>query len=234
MRGHIRKRGNKWCVVVDGGRDADGRRRQKWFSGYRTKGDAEDALVTILGRVQRGETVDPDRTPLSEYLGERLKGRRGELAPLSVTQYASMIRTHIEPHAIGRTPLSKLRKAHLRAFELRHLEEKGLAPATRNVIHAVIHKGLAEAVEDDLLAVNPAVGAGARARHTRSSFTVWTQTELHAFLDVVEDDDLGAMWRLAVELGRAAPSSSAARGSAMTRARRDSPSRSRSCPLAAV
>jgi integrase len=200
MRGHVRKRGSKWCVVVDGGREADGRRRQKWFSGYRTRGEAEDALVTILGRVQRGETIDPDKTPLAEYLKQWLKGRRGQLAPLSVTQYESVIRTHIEPHAIGSAPLAKLRKAHLRAFQ-RELEESGLAPSTRNVIHAVIHKGLAEAVEDDLLAVNPAVGAGARARRTKAAFTVWTEQELRAFLDVVEDDRLAALWRFAVATG---------------------------------
>jgi integrase len=200
MRGHVRKRGSKWCVVVDGVRDPGGGRKQKWFSGYRTRREAEDGLATILGRLQRGETIDPDRTPLAEYLSAWLKGRRGELAPLSITQYESMIRTHIEPHAIGGTPLGKLRKTHLRAFQ-RDLEEKGLAPATRNVVNAVIHKGLAEAVEDDLLAVNPAVGIGARARRAQGSFTVWTEQELRAFLNVVEDDDLAALWRLAVATG---------------------------------
>lgn len=200
MRGHVRRRGSTWAVVVDKGYEA-GKRKQKWFSGYRTKSDAEDALVTILGKVQRGETIDPDKTPLGKYLAEWVKGRRGELAPLSVTQYESVIRCHVAPHTIGKTPLSKLRKSHLRAFQ-RELEEKGLAPSTRNVIHAVIHKGLAEAVADDLLAVNPAVGAGAKAkRTTKAPFTVWTEQELGSFLEAVEGDRLSALWRLAVASG---------------------------------
>jgi hypothetical protein len=29
MRGHVRKRGKKWAVVVDVGRDEDGKRQQK-------------------------------------------------------------------------------------------------------------------------------------------------------------------------------------------------------------
>lgn len=201
MRGHIRKRGSKWCVVVDSGYDAaSGRRKQKWFSGYRTKGEAEDGLVTILGRVQKGETLDPDTTPLGEYLTAWVQGRRGELAPLSVTQYDAVIRRYIAGHAIGRTPLSKLRKSHLRTFQ-RELEEQGLAASTRNVVHAVIHKGLAEAVEDDLLAVNPAIGAGAKAKRTKSAFTVWTADELQALLETVEDDRLAALWRIAVATG---------------------------------
>lgn len=201
MRGHIRKRNKSWCVIVDAGYDAvTNKRKQKWFSGYKTRGEAEDALVTILGKVQRGETINPDKTRLGEYLGAWVKGRRAELAPLSVTQYESVIRCHISPHVIGRTPLSKLRRSHLRTFQ-RELEEKGLAPSTRNVIHAVIHKGLAEAVADDLLAANPAVGAGAKAKRTKAAFTVWTEQELRSFLEVVEDDHLAALWRLAVASG---------------------------------
>lgn len=33
MKGHIRKRGTKWCIIVDIGADSEtGKRRQKWFS----------------------------------------------------------------------------------------------------------------------------------------------------------------------------------------------------------
>jgi integrase len=202
MRGHVRKRGKTWCLVVDNGRDPQTcRRRQKWFSGYKTRGEAEDALVDILGKAKRSETLDPDKTPLADYLTAWVEGRRGELAPLSITQYQSVIRTDIAPHALGGTPLAKLRKSHLRAFQ-RELEQKGLAPATRNVVHAVVHKGLAEAVADDLLAVNPAVGAGAKAKRTPTRrFTVWTDEELRSFLEIVEADRLAGLWRLAVATG---------------------------------
>ncbi|WP_372343030.1 MULTISPECIES: Arm DNA-binding domain-containing protein [Bacillus cereus group] len=33
MKGHIRKRGTKWCIIVDIGADPEtGKRRQKWLS----------------------------------------------------------------------------------------------------------------------------------------------------------------------------------------------------------
>lgn len=56
MRGHIRKRGSSWSVVVDHDRDEDGKRRQKWHSGYRTKRDADRALTEILNRIGSGTT----------------------------------------------------------------------------------------------------------------------------------------------------------------------------------
>ena len=33
MRGHIRQRGTNWAVIIDHGRDENGKRRQKWHSG---------------------------------------------------------------------------------------------------------------------------------------------------------------------------------------------------------
>ena len=80
---------SRWAVVVDNGRDENGKRRQKWLSGYRTKGEAEDALVTALGRIQRGETVDPDTTPLADYMRQWLKGRRGPRFSLVSSTFAN-------------------------------------------------------------------------------------------------------------------------------------------------
>ncbi len=63
MRGYVRRRGTKWCVVLDAGRDVEtGKRRQKWISGFNTKEAAEDALVELLGKRLRGDTIDPDLT----------------------------------------------------------------------------------------------------------------------------------------------------------------------------
>ena len=49
MKGHIRKRGNRWnIIVVDVGvHPKTGRRRQKWYSA-RTKRLAERLLVEVL------------------------------------------------------------------------------------------------------------------------------------------------------------------------------------------
>ena len=60
MRGHIRKRGSKWVVVVDIGRDPEtGRRKQKWHSGFETRRDASRALTEVMARLERGTYVEP-------------------------------------------------------------------------------------------------------------------------------------------------------------------------------
>ena len=48
MRGTVMKRGSTWTYVLYLGRDASGKKQQKWVGGHRTKKEAEDALVEAL------------------------------------------------------------------------------------------------------------------------------------------------------------------------------------------
>ncbi|GGK20937.1 hypothetical protein GCM10010965_12540 [Caldalkalibacillus thermarum] len=51
MKGHVRKRGNKWCFVLNVGRKPDGSRNRKWFSGYNTKKEAEKACAEMIAQL---------------------------------------------------------------------------------------------------------------------------------------------------------------------------------------
>lgn len=62
MRGHIRKRGASYSVVVDIGVDpGTGKRRQKWFGGYKTEDDAERAMAKIITQLYEGTFVLPSK-----------------------------------------------------------------------------------------------------------------------------------------------------------------------------
>jgi integrase len=201
MRGSIRKRGSRWCVIVNVENSA-GETKQKWISGFRTRAEAEDGLAELLGKRLRGEPLDPDRTPLADYVARWLDGREEELAPLTLAQYRSALRCHIAGSEVGRMPIGKIRKAHLRSFE-QELGRK-LAPASCAVVHAVVSRALADAAVDDLISSNPAEGlrrSGSRSERRPKRFTVWTASELRALLAAAEGDRLEALWRLAVASG---------------------------------
>jgi integrase len=204
MRGHVRQRApGKWAIVLDVGRDAEtSKRKQKWFSGYRTKSAAEEALVELLGKKHKGETIDPDMTMLADYLTTWIDGRTDELAPLSVTQYRSVVRNHVAKTPLGGMPLGKIRRAHVRAHE-QELQRKGLSASTCNVVRAVLSRALADAVEDDLISTDPCAGrrrSGER-RSEPKRFTVWTGEELRTLLEAADGDRLEALWRVAVATG---------------------------------
>ena len=100
--------------------------------------------------------------------------------------------------------LVAVRRAHVRAHAA-EIERKGLAPSTRHSVAAVLLRGFADALDDDLIGVDPTIRKPGRqsstATRARPRFTVWTRDELLAFLEAVEGDRLEALWRVAVATG---------------------------------
>ena len=78
MRGHILKRtgkrGTYWDIVLDMGRDASGKRRQKWIRGLSTKKEAEIKLADVQHNINshiitlsgNSKTIDVVETSMGE------------------------------------------------------------------------------------------------------------------------------------------------------------------------
>lgn len=201
MRGSIVKRASgRYAVVLDVGVDpATGKRKQKWYSGYATKGAAETALIDLLSRQNRGENIDPNLTPLADYATAWLEAR-DDLAPLSVRGYRSAIKTHIRGTTLGRMPIGKIRRTDVRAHE-REIAAKGLAASTRGIVSIVVSRSLEDAVEDGLIGANPSDGRRRTGTRGKTVFTVWTSAELKLLITAAVDDRLAPLWRLAVASG---------------------------------
>jgi len=201
MRGHIRKRGSTWAVVVDVGRDASGKRQQKWHSGFRTKREASEALTEILGQLARGQYVAPSKLTVGDFLeDEWLPAIRAGVRPLTFESYAGNVRNHIVSH-VGEVPLQQLTPPMLNSMyaEL----GKTLSPRTVRYIHAILRRAFADAVKWNRLARNPLDSAdppSCRAGGGRTMRT-WSSPELARFLDCVRDDRLFACWRFLAMTG---------------------------------
>jgi site-specific recombinase XerC len=79
MRGHVRKRGTVWCYVIDLPRLASGARRQRWFSGFVTRKQAEAALSAALSDLGKGSYVEPSAMTVSAFLHRWLDESRMRL-----------------------------------------------------------------------------------------------------------------------------------------------------------
>jgi integrase len=202
MRGHIRKRGNTWAVVIDVGRDENGRRHQQWRGGFRTKREAEQALTRLLRALQTGEYVAPSSQTLGDFLErEWLPAICATVRPTTFRSYKMHVASHILPR-LGRTRLQKLSGSALNAFyaELTTsggvARKGGLSPATVRRVHAVLHRALRDAVRWERLSRNPADQADPPRQRSMvtSAMTTWTAEQAERFLDSVAGDRLYALW----------------------------------------
>jgi integrase len=204
MRGHVRKRGTTWAVVYDEGHGENGRRRQRWKSGFATRREAQRFLTDVLGRLGDGSYVPPSKLLFGDYLDEWIENVSESLRPLTLSRYRSTISKHLKP-ALGQVPIQTLAPTRFKAFH-RELRAAGLASSTITVIHAVAHRALADAVEDNVIVRNPASFRKAAPKSeagVRRRASVWTARELRAFLDHVAASErrLFALWRLAAMTG---------------------------------
>jgi integrase len=208
VRGHIRKRGSKWCVVVDVGRDENGKRRQKWHSGFDRKTDAEAALTKFLGQVNDGTYVEPNKQTVGEFLlQEWLPARKASLRPSTHASYERNIKTHIDP-TIGGTQLQRLTPAALNALYGSlgvngRRDGKPLAPRTIRYVHTILRKALHDAVRWGKLVRNPADASeppSARATQPKAP-NAWTADDLRRFLLSARNDRLYPMWLLFATTG---------------------------------
>jgi integrase len=199
MRGHIYRRGDRWTVVYDEGRDENGRRRQRSKGGFHTRREAQRFLTDVLARLGDGSYAQPSKMTVRDYLEQEwLPAVESTVRPLTFTQYGSVVRLRILP-TLGNLRLQQLTGGHLNTL-YRQLEQAGLAVATRRQTHAVLHRALKDAVRWGRLVRNPADAADPPAP-ARTRVEAWTAKELGRFLEHVREDRLFALWRLAATTG---------------------------------
>jgi integrase len=220
MRGHIRRRGRKWVVVVDIGRDENGKRKQRWYSGFDRRSEAEEKLTEVLGQLRTGTHVEPTRMTLAEFLHEEwLPARKANLRPSTYESYRRNIRVHIERRDIGAEPLEGV--APIGGVRLQHVtparlnqfygelltkgrrDGRGLSPRTVRYIHTILRRALQDAVKWGKLIRNPADAADPPTYSAArpASANCWTAEQLRAFLEHVRDERLYPMWLLFATTG---------------------------------
>jgi integrase len=210
VRGHIRRRGSKWTVVVDVCYDENGQRQQKWHSGFARQKDAERALTEILGRLESGTYVEPAKLTVRSFLEEEwLPAVRASLRPLTYESYVLNVSRAVE--SIGSVRLQQLTPAMLnrlygelgRKRKVDGKERAPLSPRSIRYVHTVLRHALADAVRWNRLARNVADAAeppSAKAAKAAPMQT-WNAEQLRAFLDHVADDRLYAAYHLAAMTG---------------------------------
>lgn len=144
---HVERRGpNQWRVRW---RLPNGKERSKTFT---KKRDADAYAAERGSERNRGLALDPvlGRERLTTYIDRWMKGHDYP-ATRTRQKVEGHLRNHILP-AFGDRPISSLQPADIRTW----FAELDLAPSTANAVLGTLRQILDTAVEDDVLARNPA------------------------------------------------------------------------------
>jgi integrase len=191
------KKADRYYVVVD--RYENGKRKRKWHPAGRTRREADDKLIEILGAIKRGVYVDPSRTTVTDYLEQTwLPAIRATIKPTTYQLYETVVSAYIKPHDLGGMRLQEVRGAHLNALYAK-LGESGrkngqpLAPKSIRNVHTLLYSAFRDAMKWDLLARNPAEAADPPIV-PRKAPAHWTADRVGAFLEATADDRLAPLW----------------------------------------
>jgi integrase len=207
VKGHFKKRGERWYFWAELEPGPDGKRRQTSRGGFKTRKEAEAAFAELRNEVRLGSYVERMNDTLGEFLvDEWLPAIRMTVRPTTHDHYARMVTAYVVP-AIGATRLQSLTPAKLNAFYAdllaggrRSRPGTGLAPKTVRHVHTMLHKALGDAVRWGKLTRNIADLADP-PRPATPEMRVWSPAQLREFLDSVRDDRLFAAWMLLVTTG---------------------------------
>ena len=167
MRGHIRKRGNSWAIVLEVRDPVTGARKRKWHSYSRgdgtaaTRKEAEAECRRLLTELEGGAYIDPTKETIASFLDRWLAHMQGQVSPRSHERYAELCRKNIAP-LLGGISLTKLQPAHIsaaysKALTSGHRQGRGgLSPRTVTHMHRILRQALQQAVEWQMLTRNPA------------------------------------------------------------------------------
>jgi integrase len=167
MKGHIRRRGNSWAIVVEVRDPVTGTRKRKWHSFSNSDGTlppkkaAEIECRRLLTELGEGGYIDPTKETIAAFLDRWLAHMQGQVSPRSHERYAELCRKNIAP-LLGALSLTKLQPAHIsaaysKALTSGHRQGRGgLSPRTVTHMHRILRQALQQAVEWQMLTRNPA------------------------------------------------------------------------------
>jgi integrase len=208
------KKGQRWKFQVYVPRDPEkpelGETRIT-RGGFTNLEEAQAALTEALKKKAQNQRFQGTVPTIGAYAEQWVEGLRLENS--TIQGYRKVIRNHLTP-ALGGIRVDKLTATRI-AAHYRELEKSGrrdkrgfgkpLSANSVNKVHVTLGAILEAALDDGLIATNPAkkrrtvnAPTGSQVRAQRPEIATWTGAQLHAFLTWNRDelnDDLFPLWR---------------------------------------
>jgi len=201
----IYKRGDGYAYVLSLPRDPETRRRQqKWIGGFHTLAEAKSARTRDFAKMDQGTYVPPSNITLTQFVEDQwLPVQATRVRPGTVNLY--QINWHRVKPRLGHLPIRSVDPGKLQVLYSELLASGGrggqpLGPRSVQIVHAFLHRCLADAVRWEILGRNPAELVD-RPTAPRPEIKSWAPVDVRAFLKFVAEDRLAPLWRLVATTG---------------------------------
>ncbi|MBQ6459002.1 MAG: site-specific integrase [Exiguobacterium sp.] len=199
MAGSIRNDGNTWYYILEIGR-VNGKRRQKKKRGFKTKKEAQKALIEAEHAIlQKGMYHEPAKTLYGEYLKSWLDDKKIIVKDSTYKIYHWLIHKHIIPY-LGHIEISKIRPNDIQKLYNELITNDLLARENVQKIHSLINDSLNKAVKCDLINRNVASLVD-RPKAYKSELSVWSIQEVKLFLNNAKTSRYHIAFVLALSTG---------------------------------
>ncbi|MFS0782088.1 tyrosine-type recombinase/integrase [Bacillus sp. 1P06AnD] len=202
MKGSIRKRGKKYEVIVDIGRDPyTGKRRQRTNCTFTRKRDAEAHLRKWLVELDENRYVEPTKVTFASYMEYWFTSHYQKRVKES-TVYNR--KTAMDKHLIRENPfankeLSKITTEMIDGLYNDKLDE-GYSTNTIRKIHQLLNQAFKQAVKWKKIAHNPVMDADPPSVKTKDT-VIWSFDEIHRFLEHCKEERHYITFLLAIYTG---------------------------------
>ncbi len=154
----ISREKNSWKVRIELPKDySTGKRKQKSYTVYGTKKEAEKFLTEKLRELDMGTIIEDKIMNFGEYLDFWLKNScKDKLSINTYEEYELKVNKHIKP-CLGNIKLDSLKPLQIQNFYTLKMGE-GLAERTIISFHKIIHRALEQAVKWQIVRLNVSNG----------------------------------------------------------------------------
>lgn len=198
-----------YTLLIERGRDPITARRQRdWYSGFKTKAEAERARTRLLRDIDTGRYVEPSKMTVAELLDEWLELSKNSVRESTWRSYNENVRLHVVP-TLGSIVVQSLTAAHLNSLYKNLLvsgradHRGGLSPKTVRNIHVCLRLALSHAAKTNVVTRNVATDANPPRQSglTGREMRTWSAEQLRHFLSNISGDRYFAAYVLAATTG---------------------------------
>lgn len=192
----ISKNKSSWKVRIEQPKDiVTGKRKQKSYTFYGTKKDAQKFMTEKLREIDTGILISNTDMNFSQYLDYWInESCKNKLSITTLENYKLNINRHIKPK-LGNIKLQKLIPLHLQSFYTYKLEQneigktRGLSKKTVLYLHRIIHSALEQALKWQLVVRNIADSVEP-PKSDKYKSNVLNEQETRKLIEVAKNTDI--------------------------------------------